>query len=72
MGIPDGSRGRQQATEVDHRFAAASGQAFGVFVVWLAPSRMRSSARFYESDGSFVDRLLPRTTPPPAEFWAGG
>jgi putative transposase len=30
-----------------------------------------SSARFYESDGTFIDPLLPRTTPLPAEFWAG-
>ena len=31
-----------------------------------------SSARFYESDGSLVDPLLPLVTPLPAEFWAGG
>jgi hypothetical protein len=27
--------------------------------------------RYYETDGSFVDPLLPRITPLPAEFWAG-
>ena len=31
-----------------------------------------SSARFYESDGSFVDPWLPLIMPLPAEFWAGG
>jgi putative transposase len=31
-----------------------------------------SSIRFYESDGSFVDPLLPKIMPLPAEFWAGG
>lgn len=31
-----------------------------------------SSARFYESDGTFLDPLLPELTPLPAEFWAGG
>lgn len=30
-----------------------------------------SSARLYESDGTFFDPLLPRITPLPAEFWAG-
>ena len=30
-----------------------------------------SSARFYESDGSFIDRLLPKITRLPAEFWSG-
>ena len=31
-----------------------------------------SSARFYESDGTFVDPLLPTITPLPAEFWVSG
>jgi putative transposase len=30
-----------------------------------------SSARFYVDDGAFVDPLLPKITPLPAEFWAG-
>ncbi|HUE69488.1 MAG TPA: hypothetical protein VMP01_01255 [Pirellulaceae bacterium] len=30
-----------------------------------------SSARFYESDGSFVDPLHPQITPLPAEFGHG-
>jgi putative transposase len=30
-----------------------------------------SSARFYVEDGAFVDPLLPKITPLPAEFWAG-
>ena len=29
-----------------------------------------SSARFYESDGTYVDPLLPKLTPLPAEFWS--
>jgi putative transposase len=28
-----------------------------------------SSARFYESDGTFCDPLLPKLTPLPPEFW---
>jgi REP-associated tyrosine transposase len=30
-----------------------------------------SSARFYESDGTILDPLLPKITPLPAEFWHG-
>jgi hypothetical protein len=30
-----------------------------------------SSARFYVEDGAFVDPLLPKITPLPAELWAG-
>jgi putative transposase len=30
----------------------------------------RSSARFYATDGTFFDPLLPKITPLPAEFWA--
>jgi putative transposase len=31
-----------------------------------------SSARYYETDGREVDRLLPSITPLPAEFWSVG
>jgi putative transposase len=30
-----------------------------------------SSARYYESNGQIIDRLLPKLTPLPREFWLG-
>ena len=45
------------------------------FSCWSLRQKARdwrwSSARFYESDGSLVDPLLPLVTPLPAEIWAG-